>query len=301
MLLSRREINVWPAFADMTFMLAVTLLVIAGGVFALVQSKEAELKLKEDRVVKLNERLLALGVDPETQDSSCGLATPVVEAMAGCLAAAHLRVEKRACSLSVEDAVRFRSDESRLEGKALENAKLIARCIIVGTERLIAADAQMNATIKSEASFGLDSISIEGHADRCGYGSYDNLERSMNIPYSRAKAVYALVFRDVQRATLSREYKPEQAAAILSRIAVRSFGPYRPLSKSSCTCGTATTSADGLACAADRRVEIVVQGRVGSAESNWGPVRSGLLENLTVASESPVVPKPNSPEPAGVP
>lgn len=248
MLFSRRELNIWPGFSDLMFMLAVSMLVVAGGVVVVVREQAKRQAAQE-------EKLHALGIDVDSRQP-CGLSTPVIDDLRACLERNAIHVESRGCSLVVKSAILFSTRSVVLSGESRRTVERVAPCIISAARRV----AEMPS-----AGFGLDSVVIEGHADRCGYEGWKQAnEAGMAYAAGRAQAVYNAVFEQlVQDEELTRSGLREP---VLARITTRSLGPYRPLKDSACDCRS-----DNAACEADRRVEIVVQGRVGDAAEPWAP------------------------------
>lgn len=293
----RSSLNPWPAFSDLMFMLALTTLLVAAGVVVTseegrqkVEQMAEKLRAKEQKIKELqvdrseiekelreleqqradvermqrelgqkheeNERLVGLmremGLDTEEGGGlDCGLATPVVSAIENCLAKSAVPVQRRGCSISVEGAIEFDFNSTRLSPESGPRAEKIAECVIAGAERV----GDLEGT-------GLDAISIEGHADACGFPDWDRVRTAgMELPAGRAKVVYDLVFKKV--VAPDSPYNELDKARLLGRIATRSFGPYRPLADSACDCSQPES------CRANRRVEIIVQGQIGSARPNW--------------------------------
>jgi hypothetical protein len=101
-------------------------------------------------------------------------------------------------------------------------------------------------------------------------------------PSQRAKAVYDLAFQRVLDP--QNGFSDVDRAAILARIATRSFGPYRRLSGSQCDC---RRDSYANTCFEDRRVEIVVQGRLGGGKPNWAALQSFQWARPRAASNAP--------------
>jgi outer membrane protein OmpA-like peptidoglycan-associated protein len=281
MLLSRKEVHPWPAFSDLMFILFLSTLVVAAGVIGLVESKWKELDTKEQNLTEaqkkldaekaaheeLKARLKAAGFDVD-QKQLCGLATPVVDAIKSCLKDAPrptgdqssvVLSDSRSCGITIT-GINFVQNTAEFDAGSKTNADIVARCIIEGAQKLLLLEAQSGAgggTGNASGGIGLDAISIEGYADRCGYASWGLLKRSaIDLPAARAKRVYDLVVDQVAE---------KDRWAILARISTSSFGPYRSVTGGECDCRHRST------CSADRRVEIVVRGRIGLAGPNWTP------------------------------
>lgn len=276
MLLSRKEINIWPAFSDLMFILAITVLVIGGAVMALVQQEkkvlnDAKDKLavlrenidrKEKKLQRIRENLRYAGINPD-KIGDCGLAGPVVKVMENCLLSHKVAFERRACSLAVENSITFGFNKSQLSSQGRHMASLVANCVIKGAKKLVKMEKAMADGDAGRGGVALDSISIEGHADACGYRNWSQLRREgIPLPHNRAQAVYKLVFDAM------RDLEDEHRYELLAHIATRAFGPYRPLRDSNCDCRSYVTT-----CAQDRRVEIIVQGRIGARQPNWTPLQ----------------------------
>ncbi len=266
MLFSRREINVWPGFSDLMFMLAVSTLVVAGGIVLAMNERDDRLDAQEAVLAKLDARLRDLGIDPDEAEP-CGLGGPVINQLQKCLGEARVDVERRGCSLAVKSTILFEKNDDRLRPDANRAVERLAPCVV--------AAARSVAEQPVVAGVGLDSLVIEGHTDRCGYESWAEANNvGMGLAATRAKAVYDVVFRAViQDPELSGGGLRER---ILARIVTRSLGPYRPLADSTCDCSRSTEGS----CEADRRVEIVVQGRIGSGEETWRPPSSIPLRGI---------------------
>ncbi len=248
MLFSRREVNVWPGFSDIMFMLAVSTLVVAG---AVVMAEREQAKT----LAEWEAKLIAYGIDLKSK-SECGRSTPVIEQLRACLERKGIKVRLRGCSIEVENAVLFDSRSSVLSSAAREKIERFAPCI---------TDAAKSVAEMPRSGIGLDSIVIEGHSDRCGYENWQLANDSgMGLAALRAQAVYNVVFEQLIKAAGRPDAGPVEP--LLARITTRSLGPYRPVSGAECTCDPVSAG-----CEADRRVEIVVQGRVGKAEEPWAP------------------------------
>ena len=269
MLLSRKEINIWPAFSDLMFVLAITMLVIGGAVVVLVKQERDKLAVlkknlekKEQRLQGIREKLKVAGINPDNI-GGCGLADPVVQVMEDCLRSHGVAFERRECSLAVESSITFGFNQSRLDPGSRQVAGQVAQCVIMGARKLVEMEQPMSASKTLESGVALDAISIEGHADACGYRSWAQLQREgIPLPHNRAQAVYDLVFEAMKDLDDISRYE------LLAHIATRAFGPYRPLRDSACDCQSSSDN-----CAQDRRVEIIVQGRVGASQPNWKPLR----------------------------
>jgi hypothetical protein len=281
MILSRKEVHPWPAFSDLMFILFLSTLVVAAGVIGLVESKRklledeeesfkiAKKKWEEEKAAheELKRKLKAAGFDID-QEHLCGLAAPVVETIQSCITSesgsdsANRRSMGHAgttCGITIT-GINFIKDTAQFDAESKKNAEIVARCIIKGAHRLLELEAQSaaaNGSGKGAGGLGLDAISIEGYADRCGYGSWATLKKTANdLPASRAKRVYDLVVDQVAE---------KDRWAILARISTSAFGPYRSVTGEKCDCQNRNT------CSPDRRVEIVVRGRIGLAGPNWNP------------------------------
>jgi outer membrane protein OmpA-like peptidoglycan-associated protein len=255
MLFSRGEINVWPGFSDLMFVFAVTLLVISGGVVALTVKKSQALAKQQSALEAKRQQLRLNGLDPDASEP-CGLGAPVINTLQSCLASANVAVERRGCALAVKSTILFETNKDSLSPAARVVVERIAPCIIDAAKKV--------ATSPPIDGMGLDSIIIEGHADRCGYADWRAANDSgMGLSARRAQAVYDVVFeRVIATGAPSGALAPEQ---ILGRIANRAFGPYRPVAGSKCDC----SEPHERDCEADRRVEIAVQGKVGTASDTW--------------------------------
>jgi len=262
MLLSRREVNMWPAFADLMFVFALTTLVVAGGLAihaqAQIKKSQAQIKKSNDEIKRYRDDLERAGIGP---NAHCGLATKVVDTMSACLQEEPaVNFTPHDCSLSIDGAILFNFKKTTLsdDPEARRRARHIARCVVRGASKIVEDDGSHPDGI------GLDAISIEGHADACGYTNLEGLG-PQHFGAERANAVYNLVFDEVRSSTSSEKDR----LAVLARVSTRSFGSFRPLRGSRCDCSRSHAE---QACADDRRVEIVVQGRLGTGQPNWGPL-----------------------------
>lgn len=274
MLFSRKEVNVWPGFSDLMFMLAVTMMVVSGGVVMSVNRQAAELG-------KQRQTLKEMGLDPDAQEP-CGLGAKVIKDLRACLNGASVSVTQRGCGLMIDSAILFGLNDARLTTGARRTVERVAPCIVD------AAKAVASTQITDGA--GLDSIVIEGHTDRCFYENWDavNKKGGMGLAADRASTVYNVVFEQVTSGPAAAP--PGERERILARITTRALGPFRPVDDSKCDCREKATACDG-----DRRVEIVVQGRVGSAKENWKSLDHLPIMPVALTRPSPGVAAPAQP------
>lgn len=260
-MLNQGRVNGWPAFSDMMFMLALTALVAAAGLVGAVRKQEvalkqrdAELARRDAELERRKERLDEQQHEIDKLRAGCGLASSVVKKIGDCLHEHGFAVVPGSCSFSIEGEFLFEYGKAELRGQQLERASQVADCVIGGAQ-VVASDRRLQV--------GLDSVSIEGHADRCGYRDWRALgARGMRLPTERAASVYRLVYDRVWG-----QVPTGQALDVLAWVTTRTAGPFRPLSDSPCDCGNPEET-----CRADRRVEIVVLGRTGDKPPNWSPI-----------------------------
>jgi hypothetical protein len=293
------------------FVLFLSTLVVAAGVIALVEEQEEELKKEAARIGEnqkkldeLKEKWKEAGFDVD-QTQVCGLATPVVQTIRSCLDAGTDKMGKTSltqtglsgtCGITIT-GITFKEKETKFDDSSAGNAELAAQCIIQGAEKLLELEAKAEEIAKKPGGapytgVGLDAISIEGHADRCHYQRWESLGKgATKLPFERAKRVYDLVVdkvvadKVVVDNVVDGKATAEKRLAILARISTSSFGPYRSVTPD-CDCANQST------CLTDRRVDIVVRGRIGKERPNWAPLKDIPLTPSRAAKAGRDEPEP---------
>lgn len=213
------ELNPWPAFADMLFMLFVTTMVASVVITSWAVTSEEKLR-------------------------GCGSSKVFMEDFADCLGANYVETDN-ACKVSLGDSrLKFATNQVMLAPAFQQYGQEVATCLADSVAVLATVD---NPDVLQSIEF----ISIDGHTDCQG-----NDINNVRLGAGRASTIYEMFLEAVEE----RELEPSVRAAVLGKVAVRSFGKARPLPGSPCA-----ADPDGGKFAehpADRRVEIAVTSRL---------------------------------------
>jgi outer membrane protein OmpA-like peptidoglycan-associated protein len=209
-----RQFNFWIAFADIVFMLFVTVLVLAARAqMSLVDAEEGRNELE-----KKNQSLQA------QMDSlyGCRGAEELLDQFSSCIAAEfgpRKKKETNPCAVTVgEDLVRFPSNSH--EPADARAAGSVIRCLFETTARF-ARD--------SPAAFEqIRTIHIDGFTDCEG-----DLAANAGLGARRGLRLYAMLLDQI-RGDPALSADPVRQANLLSKFAVRSFGETQPVPYSRC-------------------------------------------------------------------
>lgn len=289
MFLGRKEVNFWPAYADMMFVLFILFFVMAVGAYRALknpvdfhnlrkvaesyrrsanasemkvealknQLKDKDKQLKDAQNLASNWKDTASRLQEENDKLKRG-SDP-----SGKPGAAH-------CGLA-EDFVT--NVLSGLEAELGKDSALRTGCGVTLKEALLfdvgraeikdrkRAETVVTILLKHALNLinknptALDSIIIEGHADSKGF-ERDNYELGLR----RSQALFEIV-----QQVLKRDYDRETQFKLRAYLSNRSFGEFRPLENVYCSAQQYNPSE----CQPNRRVEIAVVGRVGTHAPNW--------------------------------
>ncbi len=294
MFIGRKEVNFWPAYADMMFVLFILSFVIAIGGYSLGRKAEeyrqrafaSEKKAMEfkkqlkDRNEPLTRAQKAVSYwKNKVSKQEIELANLQIEVdklkirvaelerghePPGTPGAAH-------CGLAEDFVTKVMSDLEKAQlgtdvaertgcGVELKEALLFDVGKAELTDRAKATTVvsillQNARKLIAENSEALDSIIIEGHADCKG-----TKEANSTLGLERSQALFAIV-----KEVLS-SYDKETQFKLGAYLSNRSFGEFRPLKDVKCS----AQHYDKVECQRNRRVEITVVGRVGTHNKpNW--------------------------------
>lgn len=261
MILGRKEINFWPAYADILFVFFIMVLVVATYEYDFIDKSDSKdllpkLNNLEDENKKLKaeiEKLKALIPKPSEKGASknnlnCGLGDEFLLGIQNDLESKKIPATIKNCSLVLKEGLLFDLGKSNL--KNFIQAKELISTIIEHANKLTKSDSKQT----------IDAIVIEGHAD-CSGGSNENFD----LGYKRSMALYKLALQIIEE----KQYDIETKNRLLAYLTPRSFGEYRPLYEASdCDCST-PNSYKVSKCEKNRRVEIFILGKVGDPERSW--------------------------------
>lgn len=218
------DLNPWPAFADMLFMLFVLSIVSAAAITDWALDSESKLR-------------------------GCGSSKVFMEGFAECVDVPPSETES-ACKVSLEEArLRFQTSDTRLRQESQLFGQSVADCL---AKSLIAAAISDDAQVFDSIEF----VSIDGHTD-CVGSDVENLR----LGSGRALTLYEMFLTAVDTSSVAGEPLPaDLRAAVLSKVTIRSFGKSRPLPDS--PCAQDTERGRFAPFDADRRVEIAVNSRL---------------------------------------
>lgn len=264
-----RGLNFWAAYADMLLMLFLGTTVIS--VAAMASMKESSIREAAGRD-EFEGKVKDLGIQASwTTDADgtaklnleCSIGQDLAGRLAACLGGPSV-VEKSGCGFAIQDRLLFDSGKSELRPEGRQFVDRLANCIVSESRNIIGTDA-------------LDTITIEGHSDCVPpppdpRWNPDLINRYLS--QTRADMVYTTIVEVLRSAEGGARISPCERQRLLARISSRAYGPFRPRKGSQCTCGRPppgakpTTTAVDL-CAQDRRVEILLTGRLSNVSPNW--------------------------------
>ena len=256
MYFGQKEINFWPAFADILFLLFV-LVMVAGSNYIDVPDNlsEAQEKIKEllTKIVSLedeNQRLIkendALKEITKNGELKCGIAEDFLIRVKIDLDQVGIGSSIKDCGLQLEESLLYEFGSAQLKDPV--KARQLLRIIIEHADDLI-----------QTSPGAIDTIAIGGHADCRG-----SSESNYFLGAQRAMSLYNLA----KQIIINEDYTPEGRNRLLAYMTTRSFGEYRPLDVTDCSCALGSVY-DRKKCAINRRVEIIILGNVGLGGHSW--------------------------------
>ncbi len=210
-----RQFNYWIAFADIVFMLFVTVLVLAA-------RGQLRLNIEEKEKVRLQKANDVLQAKVENL-FACRGADPLLDAFSACVARKFGRgkaVKRNPCAVTVgENLIRFEMGKDKpMDSDA---AGSVVRCLCDTTTAFLQ---------KSPAAFQqVETIHIDGFTDCRG-----ELRDNALLGAQRSLRLYGMLLDEIsQNASLRSDGR--RRGLMLAKFAVRSFGETRPVPNSRCT------------------------------------------------------------------
>ncbi len=189
------DLNPWPAFSDVLFMLFITTLIGAGVITHWAVSSE--------------ERL-------EEQLKGCGAAKQFMRGLSSCLEAPFDESDA-ACKVSLgEERLLFRSGQSTLDLASESFAEQLGACL---------ADGLMFAHEDKVLFDSIEFVAIDGYTD-----CYGEEMENLLLGARRAYTIYGFFIEEVN----SRGLPPTLRAELLQKVSIRSYGRNRPRPESPC-------------------------------------------------------------------
>jgi hypothetical protein len=217
-----RQFNFWIAFADIMFMLFVTVLVLAARGQLRVNEAEIERARFETETMRL--RFENKGLKAKVENLfACRGAEPLLDGFSSCIERKFGRgkaVKRNPCAVTVgEDLIKFAvaSDEPN----DVEAARSVVRCL---------CDTTATFSEKSPTAFQqVETIHIDGFTDCQG-----DVRENALLGARRSLRLYGVLLDEMGQNDLLRG-DSRRRNLVLAKFAVRSFGETRPVPNSRCT------------------------------------------------------------------
>jgi outer membrane protein OmpA-like peptidoglycan-associated protein len=185
-------------------------------------------------------------VRSEERLRGCGASRDFMVRFSACVGAPAHETEN-VCKVSLgEERLRFAEDQAVLADASQKFGRTLAACL-VGQLVVAAEDPSLFDSI--------EFVAIDGYTDCVG-----DDRKNLRLGAARASTLYGFVLDDVDK----RGLQPGLRAAVLSKVAIRTFGKSRPLSTSPCAVDPVRNQF--AASAEDRRVEVAVNSRLVGGE-----------------------------------
>jgi outer membrane protein OmpA-like peptidoglycan-associated protein len=216
-----RQFNFWIAFADIVFMLFVTVLVLAARGQVSLSSAQGEMK----KLIAQNNNLAAERSALQDQVKNlfgCRGAEALLDQFSACITSefgSKRGKEPNPCAVTVgEDLIRFPSNSD--QPADVRAARAVVGCLFDTTARFA-----RESPVKFEQ---IQTIHIDGFTDCEG-----ELGQNAVLGARRSLRLYAMLLDEV-RSDPALRFDPDKQASLLSKFAVRSFGETRPVPFSRC-------------------------------------------------------------------
>jgi hypothetical protein len=210
-----RQFNYWIAFADIVFMLFVSVLVLAArGQLRLNEEEKDKVRLRKDNAV-LRAKVENL--------FACHGADPLLDAFSACIERTFGRgkaVKRNPCAVTVgENLIRFEMGKDKPMDPGA--AASVVHCL---------CDTTTGFLEESPAAFHqVETIHIDGFTDCRG-----ELRDNALLGAQRSLRLYGMLLDEISR-NASLQSDERKRGLMLAKFAVRSFGETRPVPNSRCT------------------------------------------------------------------
>lgn len=210
-----RQFNYWIAFADIVFMLFVTVLVLAA-------RGQLSLRAEQKEKVRLQKANDVLQAKVENL-FACRGADPLLDAFSACIERRFGRgkaVKRNPCAVTVgENLIQFEMGKDK--PKDPDAAGTVVRCLCETTTAF---------QEKSPTAFKqVETIHIDGFTDCRG-----EVRANALLGAQRSLRLYGMLLDEIDR-NAGLESDATRRGLLLGKFAVRSFGETRPVPDSKCT------------------------------------------------------------------